>query len=92
MPKKINRLSFTALVISSIAAFCIGVAMFFLGTFKTWAQCAEEDSAMGCPATSAEATLMMSGVTVAILSFIALWLAPRAHSRLTGKRQNALER
>jgi hypothetical protein len=46
--------------------------------FKPSAKCAEEDSAMGSPATPAEAALVISGLAVTFLGLIAFSLCRSA--------------
>ena len=85
MPKTTRPIRFAVPAGFFLAAFCLGAALFLLGVFKPRAKCAEEDSATGCPATSAEAALVISGLAVAVLGLIAFWFARRIHSKLAGR-------
>lgn len=50
----------------------VGLVAFFLGAFKPWASCPEEDTAMACPATTTETMLMMFGFGIAVISGFAV--------------------
>ena len=78
MPKTTRQIGFAVPAGFFLAAFCLGAALFPLGVFKPWAKCAQEDSAMGCPATLAEAALVISGLAVAVLGLIAFSLCRSA--------------
>ncbi|PQZ96171.1 hypothetical protein CQ018_02515 [Arthrobacter sp. MYb227] len=72
-----RTISFSTFVIGTLVLIAAAATVFLLALFKPWAHCAQEESAMGCPATPLESGLLLLGLFLGVAGIVLLWLAPR---------------